>query len=269
MPALAPCPTPRWWGERLNRCRSRRCPSCGVLWAGDARRKLLANVAAYGGDVVAIAATAPGVDVLPDRRAMTAWNLSAPERWRRLHQAARQAALRDGHVVSVVARTWEYQKRGALHVHVILGVRTAAELAGAHAYVAHLARLRERHTFGWIDRGRRRNGGARTLEVIPAERAARYLAKYLSPLDRDGKPTLSETVTRRDVPPHVVHVSRRLTQLTGVTMLSLRWRRRCWCARVDPDTGETWASMHERGTASGDAKLLQRLAQLVGNPQGF
>jgi hypothetical protein len=247
------------------RCKKRTCPSCGLLWAGDTRRKLLANISHYAGDVVLATATAPGRDRLPTPRAMIEWNLSAPGRWRRMHQAARQAAIRNGHTVTLLARTWEYQHRGALHVHVVLGVNTAAELGGAHAYVDELARLRHQHDFGFVDRGRR-TGGRRALEVIPAERAARYVAKYLSPLGADGKPTLSQTVTRRDVPGHVAHVSRRLTCETGITMRTLRWRRACHMRGCSPDTGETYNSMIERAMRVGDVPEFERLVQLLGAP---
>jgi hypothetical protein len=283
----AACPHPRPGG---GRCRSRRCSSCGLLWAGDTRRKLLANVEHYAADVALVTITAPGtegvpywarsqtsggairwVDV-PDWRAHRIrwldptdrtkgahptdayrWNRSAPGRWRDLHRAARQRALRDGHRVTLLARTWEYQRRGLLHVHAPLGVGTAAELAGAHAYVDALAALAPRYGFGFVDRGRRRSGRhGRALEIIPAARAARYVAKYLSPLDDEGKPTLSETVTKPDVPAQVAYVSRTLTQATGVTMRYLRWRRLAWVLRVDPDTGETLDSMLERGQRTGD-----------------
>jgi hypothetical protein len=227
--------------------------------------KLLSNVTVYGGDVALVTITAPGADRLPDRRAMVDWNLAAPPRWRRLHSAARSAAIREGLPVTIVARTWEYQKRGALHVHVIVGVATALELAGAHAYANHLARLRGLHDFGFVDRGRR-TGSRRALEVVPAERAARYMAKYLAPI-RGGKLTLSETAQRRDVPPHVLHISRVLTAKTGVTMRSIRWRRRCFMARVDPATGETWASMATRSPTCDSTR--RRLASLQGSPQGF
>ena len=71
------------------------------------------------------------------------------------------------------------------------------------------------------------------------------------------------------MPPHVIHVSRDLTQRTGVTMRSLRWRRRCHMAGCDPDTGETYASMRERAIAAGDVDELRRLVQLHGRPEGF
>jgi hypothetical protein len=260
---VGPCPRPRPGGYR---CRSRRCPECGVLWAGDTRRRLLANIEAYGGDVALVTITAPGRDRLPDQRSMRRWNLAAPRRWRPLHRAARQAATRAcGSPPKLVSWTWEYQRRGALHKHVVVGVDTARELAAAHAYVAALAGLRGRHDFGFVDRGRRA-GGRRVLEVIPAQRAARYVAKYLSPLDAQGKPTITETVSREDVPPMVVYVSRAMTDLTGVTMRYLRHRRLAHVLGIDPDTGETIGSIIDRARG-GDLTALERLVQLRGEPE--
>jgi hypothetical protein len=199
---------------------------------------------------------------------MTRWNLAAPQRWAQMHRRARESAMRDGFRVNVVSRTWEYQRRGALHVHVVLGVGSARELAGAHAYVAHLTRLRDRHDFGFVDRGRR-TGGRRSLEVVPAQRAARYVAKYLSPLDASGKPTLSATVTRRDVPPHVLYVSRELTRRTGVTMRELRRRRRCHMMGVDPVTGELLRSRSQCDGGRDQAREDVRLLMLHGAPPGL
>lgn len=221
------------------------------------------NVSHYGGDVALVTVTAPGRDRLPDIVAMRRWNRGAPARWRRLHQRAREAALRDGHRVRLLSKTWEYQKRGALHVHVVVGVDSPRELAAAHAYVAQLARLRLQHDFGFVDRGRR-TGGRRALEVVPAQRAARYVAKYLSPLDSTGKPTMSETVKREDVPPHVTYVDRRLTSETGCTMRSLRERRRMHCMGFDPDTGLVVDA--ERAARNGVIPLTEALARMLGSP---
>jgi hypothetical protein len=215
------------------------------LWAGDTRRKLLANVSAYAGAVSIITITAPGSDVLPwddsGRRIRAAerhgWNRSAPGRWRALHRAASQIARRRAGKFSMLARTWEYQARGALHVHVVAGVDTAAEMSGANIYAQALTDLAPRYGFGYVDRGKSTNG-VRHLELIPAARAARYVAKYLSPLSADGKPTLSETVTRPDVPAHVAYVSTKLTLRTGVTMRYLRWCRHAHFLGIDPRTGE-------------------------------
>lgn len=202
-----------------------------MLWAGDQRKKLLVNVASYGGDVALVTVTAPGRNVLPydgpmvERSARYRWNRDAPARWRALHRAASQIARRRHGRFALIAATWEYQQRGVLHRHVIVGCRTAAERAAADTYAHALHELREQFGFGFVDRGRK-HGGKRTLELVPADRAGRYVAKYLSPLDATtGKPTISATVREPDVPPHVAHVSVKLTQTTGVTMRSLRAMR--------------------------------------------
>jgi hypothetical protein len=219
-----------------------------VLWAGDTRVRILQNTEAYGGDVVLVTITAPGDDRLPRdcdgnvlQVAREAWNRSAPDRWRRLHRAAAERARRRHGRFSLVAWSWEYQRRGALHKHLILGVATARELAAAHTYVQALDELRHRHDFGFVDRGRKHRGG-RSLEVIPAVRAGRYVAKYLAKR-QDGRIVLSATVLAADVPPLVVYVARELTGRTGVTMRSLRWRRHVHVMGYDPRTGETAQSV--------------------------
>jgi hypothetical protein len=229
----------------------------------------MANVEAYGGAVTLVTVTAPGADVLPwdgDRiegEARWRWNGTAPARWRGLHRAAAERARRRHGRFSLVARTWEYQRRGALHMHVVLGVRSARERASAQTYVDALHELRQAHEFGYVDRGRK-HAGKRTLEIVPAEVAGRYLAKYLSPLDGDGKPTLSATALEPDVPPQVAYVSRELTASTGITMRYLRHVRRCWVMKVDPVTGETLASLlarYEAGAAPDE--LVAYHARLV------
>lgn len=202
--------------------------------------------------------TAPGRDRLPDRAAMEAWNRTAPERWRAIHRAASQRARRRHGRFSLVAWSWEYQRRGALHKHVIVGVASARELAAAHTYVQALHELRQAHDFGFVDRGRK-TGGRRALEVIPPARAGRYVAKYLSPLE-NGKPTLSATVVQPDVPPLVAYVSRSLTTRTGVTMRFLRWRRYAWAMGLPnfhPLTGELVHSIEQRACEHGQVHELR------------
>jgi hypothetical protein len=206
-----------------------------------------------------ITITGPGRDLLPpgtDGRvtlsARTNWNNSAPRRWRELHRAAAQTARRKHGRFSLVAWTWEYQRRGILHKHLVVGVETARERAAAHTYVAELDRLRQRHGFGFVDRGRKhRSSGTRRLEVLSSLVASRYVAKYLSPLDDAGKPSLSDTVTQPDVPALVHYVSRNLTGKTGITMRYLRHVRLCWVLKIDPVTGETRRSIEERMELTG------------------
>lgn len=119
----------------------------------------------------------------------------------------------------MLARSWEYQARGVLHTHVVLPCGTARERRALDVYMAALRDLVGVYGFG------------HELDVrrVPAGQAGAYLAKYLAPRDGAGKLSLTETVTRRDVPALVVYVSRDLTGRTMVTMRNLRLRRQAWC----------------------------------------
>lgn len=235
------CPTPR----NGHPCKSRRCPECGLLWAGDVRRKLFANFGHYEGQVALISVTAPGKDVLPwdgkfvDRQAARAWNLTAPRRWRELHRTASQSARRRTRPGSlqILGRVWEYQKRGVLHVHVVVGVDKPINRHAARLYTDELKRLHDHHGFGYVD-GK--------WSSYRGQNAAAYLSSYF--IAGEGrKASIRETVTRPDVPSHVVYVASSLTTATGVTMRSLRRVRYLWViARQvergdlvpDPETGE-------------------------------
>lgn len=245
-----PCPRPPHvrneatgqWRKVASRCGSRKCPSCGVLWAGDTRVKILANVEAYGGDVALVTITAPGKNVLPhsmvdgrlvvEEWAARRWNKHARQGWRAIHrkasQRAQRFACRHGEDWRVLARVWQYQARGVLHAHVILPMSTPVERMASQIYAETLHELSGQHGFGYVDRGRRSRKNSvwsRSLEVIPAGRAARYVAKYVAGVKDGGALELTETVSHDDVPGHVVYVSRRLTQRTHVTMRTLRRRR--------------------------------------------
>lgn len=213
-----------------------------MLWAGDTRKRVLANVAAYGGDVALATVTAPGQAVLPwdgtdarmvERVAARRWNHGAREQWRCLHRKAAQRASRfskrHGGAWGILAKSWEFQLRGVLHAHVVLPCGTPLERMASQIYVEALAEMAAAHGFGYVDRGRKsKQGGVwrRRLEVIPAERAGRYVAKYVAKLGVGGEGLqLGPTVSHPDVPPQVVYVSRRLTASTGITMRSLRLRR--------------------------------------------
>src|SRR4051794_21894437 len=131
------------------RCKSRKCSSCGQLWAGDQRKRLVGNLDSYAGPVWLCTITAPGKDRLAHDRdgnvtwaAAYLWNKSAPFHRRRLHHRAAQETRRaTGRRASVLAWVWQYQQRGVLHVHIVLGVATAVERAAANAYVNFLGRF--------------------------------------------------------------------------------------------------------------------------------
>jgi hypothetical protein len=178
---------------------------------------------------------------------MSGWNGAAPERWRRLHSAAAQEAKRQtGQRPRLVAWAWEFQKRGALHKHFVLGMGSPGERAAARVYMCELERLRGSHGYGFISDTRQGRLARAWREIGPerieARRAGNYVAKYLALKGSDGRPVVAETVAHPDVPPLVVYVDRRLTGQTGVTMRSLRFQRFAWRARFDYRTGETFAS---------------------------
>ena len=158
---------------------------------------------------------------MPRGRAMRReWNETAPDRWRRLHRRAYQDAVRQAGKGSVwlVARVWEMQCRGVLHVHPVLGLTTAAQRAGARAYLERLAELAQHCGFGFIER---------KPKPRPAVNAAAYLSAYFVRGGR-AKATLSESARSGQMPRSIVHVSVRLTQATGCTMRLLRFARMVW-----------------------------------------
>lgn len=225
------CPTPR----RGHRCKRRTCPSCGRLWAGDTRKKLFVNFVAYGGEAGLITVTAPS---LPwDRSACThdlsegcsglrgcrvdpqqawMWNESAPRRWRALHNAASQYVRRKmPGQLEILGLAWEYQRRGLLHRHVVVGMKTWPQRQAAELYAQRLKALNAAWEFGFVD-GK--------ISGRPARESAAYLSSYFIS-GSGGKAAIRETVMRRDVPPMVVYISRELTKVTGCTMRSLRHDR--------------------------------------------
>lgn len=220
------------------------------------------------GCVTAAAITAPGSAALPwacsrrhrhygpsgcrvDRAAATEWNRSAPARWRRMHRTVQQKLKRSGVSVRLLVRVWEEQKRGVLHVHVVLGYSTPADRAAARLYVQELSDVAERYGFGFVDR---------KLKQWSAGSAA-YLSSYFV-RGRNRKASITETVLSENVPDRVFYVRPALMQASGVSMRSLRLKRRMWAVEmglihppgfrrsfgrwVDPVTGEVWDSSAER-----------------------
>jgi hypothetical protein len=230
-------------------CRSRKCPEYSRVWAGDQRQKLFVNLAAYGAEIVMSAVTAPGSDVLPwdervcaglgehrhsgllgckvNQAAADDWNRDAADRWRRLHRRAYQSTVKltGPRSVRLLARVWELQTRGVLHVHPVLGYGTAAEMAGARAYLEQLAELAPKYGFGFVDHGRRK------VKPQPATGAAAYLSSYFVK-GSGGKAALWESVTSRAMPRSIIYVSVALTQETHCTMRLLRLAGRCTCCGV-------------------------------------
>jgi hypothetical protein len=199
------------------RCRRRDCRGCGRWWAHDNRVKLKAGLGAYAGLTTLTDITAPGRDVLPydperpDRcleGPVAAWNYLAPKKWRDLHRVATKRAKRAAGDAPwrVLAKVWQEQRRGALHLHLVLPYATEAEKAGSVAYVEALDENRERYGFGFVDR---------RLKVGSPASSASYIGRYVT----------EELAKCPQLPGHVVGVAQVLTTRSGVTVRSLRAAR--------------------------------------------
>jgi hypothetical protein len=144
----------------------------------------------------------------------------------------------------MVARVWEMQMRGVLHVHPVLACATARQKVGVRFYVGRLADLAPQYGFGFADR---------KAEPQPAVNAAAYLSSYfVKGAAGEGDPV--------GVGPVAVNApldrarSVKLTQETGCTMRLLRFRRfvcfhwhltlPCWQLRIVDQRGfRVWADL--------------------------
>lgn len=223
-------------------CKARLCPRYAPVWARDQQRKVFENLTAYDdgdGTAAMFTVTAPGVDELPwdehhcaalgehrhsgllgcivQAEPARAWNATAPERWRRLHdRCARLTARLTGHRPRLLCRAWEQQQRGVLHVHATVGRGLGVDKLTAGVYAEQLHRLAPSYGFGSVDTP---TGHARL-----ARESAAYISSYLTK-GKGSKKHLCETVRSHQLPHSVIHVDTRLTMRTHVTMRTLRFRR--------------------------------------------
>ena len=233
----------------VSRCRRRTCPGYGPTWARDTMRKIRDNLRVYEGLVCMCTLTAPGQDagLVWDREqcrhgadeqcsgrrgckvlsaAAELWNERSRVWWRELNRLAKQhadrAVKRLGHDYrgGLLMYEWELQARGVWHLHFILGMATPVEQVWAFEYVHAMRELAGSKGFGYVD--------AKPLQSPqPAEKAARYLSKYLAKWNEDGSFEVTETVKTAGRA-LVNYVSRRLTRSSGVTMRVLRDVRIAW-----------------------------------------
>lgn len=246
---MSRCPTPR----SGHACKSKRCPVCGLLWAGDWRVVVFRNWESYDGQVQLVTLTAPGEELLPwDRDHCThdddvecsggrgcrvqrehawLWNTLAPKRWTKLHRRVSQWVRRKwGPHLEILGYVWQYQKRGALHLHVVVGLRTPIARHCAHKYQERLAEVAHEYGFGFVDR---------KWSSARGQRVAAYLTSYL--LKGHGeRAQVQETVLHTDAPGRLVYVSRQLTTRTHVTMRAQRRRRHLFVIRRRVEAGELW-----------------------------
>lgn len=154
-----------------------------------------------------------------DPEAAKAWNETAPTRWSDLHRRAYQQVQRElGRAPWMLARVFEMQHRGVLHVHPVLAYGSFVERRAADRYLDLVNELAPHYGFGFTERKRR---------VMPARAAAAYLSSYFV-TGKKEKITLQKSVLSEGMPRSIIHISVKLTQQTGCTMRELRFRRFVW-----------------------------------------
>lgn len=270
-------------------CGSRYCPACGLRWEGDARVVAVAASEHIGTRAALITVTAPGDDVLGAlmrehglrrREVIALWNHTARVRWRALHRiamrAARTMALRIGCTFRVLFRSWEYQRRGILHTHVVADAESHGQYECAEKYLEVLHDRGPDFGFGFILGGGRdddpREGWPPPLRLADGPGAARYVCKYVASTGagKDSMVTVAQRTAQRG---SVLYVSRTLTGLSGATMTSLRSRRRVWSrypwARGDAALwrGACRVDAIQRGRAPLDPAEAERVGRLVANAE--
>jgi hypothetical protein len=236
-------------GYHGHSCKKRTCSICGLGWAKDWRVVLFANLKHVGCPVMFSAVTPPGRQRLPyderhcahlgphrhsgqlgcriDPDALAQWSADICRRWKRLHNAARNAVKRRyGRCLPLLLRAWEPQKRGAAHMHPVFALATPDDVRLGAAYFDELARLAPHHDFGFV-------GGKLGVSrhIMAGERAAAYLSSYFV-RGRGEKSTLSENARNPHLPRMLIWVNPGVTRETGVTMRSRRRRRQLWAVRL-------------------------------------
>jgi hypothetical protein len=246
---MSTCLTPR----SGHPCKSKRCPHCGRLWAGDWREVVYRNWESYDGQVQLVTVTAPGVNLLPwdrssckhgddvacsgkrgcrvQRDRLRFWNLRARMQWSRMHRRVGQWTRRKwGPHLDLLGYVWQFQERGALHVHVVIGLKTPINRHCAQKYRERLAEVAHEYGFGFVDT---------KWSSARGQRVAAYLTSYLLKGHGD-RAQVQETVVHRDAPDRLVYVARSLTSRTHVTMRAQRVRRQLFVIRRQLDAGELW-----------------------------
>jgi hypothetical protein len=286
------CPNATLW---RSSCKRRTCPACGPRWARDWYRCLLENLRAYGGPVVMVSVTPPGAPALPwdeefcSQRRVTErhehagkrgcrvrlgharqWNETASLRWGMLRRAAMVATRRRlGHVPTLLERVWEVQRRGVVHLHLVLGYASADEREASAVFVEKLHELAPEYGFGNVDRGKWNRAKKRwELKPLTGAEAARYCASYLTgrsahkPVMRElvhesALSHMNEATKGRRLP--FVWVTPRLTRRTFVTIRTLRRARHVWAAAQGFCPMPKWGSTTE-ALKVGDvyARLIRR-----------
>jgi hypothetical protein len=233
-------------------CGRRWCPLVHPTWLRDRESVIRRALQTHGGPFLVIAVTQthkpgwwdcdgsghPGAVCSGERgcrvkpKIAERENALFPERRRALLNHARTRALRAmtraGYDVSasacILVQTVEPQSRGLDHGHVVLGHASRVEKAFARFFVDALARFAPEHGLGFVDRYSHALWRQRQYQGAgQAERAARYLSKYVS--KERAADWLREKVGQR-----VFYVAPWLSRAADASMRIARLGRRLWAS---------------------------------------
>jgi hypothetical protein len=125
----------------------------------------------------------------------------------------------------ILVQTIEPQSRGLDHGHIVLGQATKVEKAFARFFVNALDRFAAEHALGFVDGYNKALWNQRQYQGPgQAERAARYLSKYVS--KERGADWLRDKAGQR-----VFYVAPWLCRAAGASMRIARLGRRLWAAK--------------------------------------
>jgi hypothetical protein len=233
-------------------CGRRWCPLVHQTWVRDREAVIRRALQTHGGPFLVVAITQthkpgwwacdgsghPGLPCSGVRGCAVKAEVAKrendlfPERRRALLNHARTRALRAmrraGYEVNasacILVETVEPQSRGLDHGHLVLGHASKVEKAFARFFVDALARFAGEHGLGFVDRYNHALWRQRPYQGPgQAERAARYLSKYVS--KERAADWLREKIGQR-----VFYVAPWLSQAAGASMRIARLARRKWAS---------------------------------------
>jgi hypothetical protein len=173
-----------------------------------------------------------------DEEALTAWSYDVSKRWKRLHNAARNATKREmGRCLPLATRAWSHRREGQGTSTPVFALHSPADMRVVECYLAHLARLRSEHKFGVV--GQKRGV---SLQIMDGVRAAAYLSSYFV-RGNGGKATLQENARNPHLPHMLIWVSPTLTRVSGVNMRNLRRCRQLWAVRLGLLPPPSWSGI--------------------------
>jgi hypothetical protein len=239
--------------REARNCGRRWCPVVHRRWLSDREAVIRRALQEHGGPFLVIAITQthkagwwdcdgsshPGLPCEGPRGCRVKRDVAKrenalfPGRRRALLNHARTWALRGmrraGYDIKasacILVQTIEPQSRGLDHGHIVLGHATKVEKAFARFFVNALDRFAAEHYLGFVDRYNHALWKQRQYQGPgQAERAARYLSKYVS--KERAADWLREKAGQR-----VFYVAPWLSRTAGASMRIARLGRRLWASK--------------------------------------